>query len=126
MQNNLNDAPTDVNSPQNLSKVIRVSWIREACFVDEFGLNVINKLSSFIRRLRECPPVIVLVTRIFYRPVKTYLSQLRLVDKRLKPLLVKQAKHLKRQLKSDCFRQTLFFSSENSDSSSRTSEPAKA
>ncbi len=125
MQNNLNEASSDSHF-QDLSKVLIITRLREPSFDDGTRETSFNKLCSFFRRLRECPPVIVWATRIFYRPVKTYLSQLRLVDKRLKPLLVKQAKHLKRQLKSDCFRQTLFFSSENSDSSSRTSEPAKA
>lgn len=125
MQNNLNEASSDSHL-QDLSKVWIITSLREPSFDDGNGETPLNRLCSFFRRLRECPPEIVPVKRVLYRPVKTYLSQLRLVDKRLKPLLVKQAKHLKRQLKSDCLRQTLFFSSENSDSSSPTSEPAKA
>lgn len=125
MQNNLNKASSDSHL-QDLSKLLIITRLRKPSFDDGTGETSLNDLCSFFRRLRECPPVIVPVKRVLYRPVKTYLSQLRLVDKRLKPLLVKQAKHLKRQLKSDCLRQTLFFSSENSDSSSPTSEPAKA
>lgn len=125
MQNNLNEASSD-SRPQDRLRALIISRYRESSFEDDTEENLLNKLSSFIRRLRECPPEIEPVKRVFYRPVKTYLSQLRLVEKRLKPLLVKQAKHLKRQLKSDCLRQTLFFSSENSDSSSPISEPAKA